>query len=349
MKIAIVYTKNPLATMTAMDIIRWVSLSTALARLGIEIDMVTVQNVTSLVIAKGVRVIPVNNATWSEYAIVKACYQRTINHIPDHPRIIVRLARVVGVNDSFRDYAHKDELLECQSRISAKARAIIVNDVLNKKRWIQRYGTRQKVFTVPNACPAVIPTARLDNKNKKHPVALFTGSLSSVKMVEMLNNTGNLLRQKGWELVVAGANKTMFYCSNTHELDRNACTYLGPVSYEDSLRLMLDADVGLALAPSPHLHENETSKIYTYLRCGLPVVYEEKIPNANLVSHLQWGVIFKYDNSVAAAKATEVASELSRNVLNKNAVIRHMQNNETWDNRALLLKEIFNEVYSDET
>jgi len=54
---------------------------------------------------------------------------------------------------------------------------------------------------------------------------------------------------------------------------------MGAVSYERSWDYLHHADVGVLVAAGPFMHNNESTKIYHYLRVGLPVVSEAGFPN----------------------------------------------------------------------
>src|SRR5690606_26688335 len=90
------------------------------------------------------------------------------------------------------------------------------------------------------------------------------------------------------------------------------------------------ADVGVVLAQGPVQH-NESSKIYYYLRTGLPVVSENPVPNNHLIEQTGLGYVcdFKDTGMFADLVAEAVAARWA-----KPGAIDHMVANHTWDLRV---------------
>jgi hypothetical protein len=56
------------------------------------------------------------------------------------------------------------------------------------------------------------------------------------------------------------------------------------------------ARIGLAIATGPYPFDNDMSKIFSYLRGGLPVLSEEPIVNNMFIRETGFGLTFQYDN-----------------------------------------------------
>ena len=124
------------------------------------------------------------------------------------------------------------------------------------------------------------------------------------------------------------------------KLDHNVVTCLGAVENSRIWDYQYFADVGIALGQGKVQH-NESSKIYYYLRTGLPVVSEEPIPNNHLIKESGLGFIADYsDNQMMA----EMIQSAIYQKWQKEEAIQYILNNHTWDKRvqvydALIRKE----------
>lgn len=342
LKICTVYTKDPLQQQTGMDTIRWFSLSKCLSKLNCNVDMVSATCPKKYEFSSTLRVIPIKRVKWEKYDAIKTLYQSTINLVPPHPLIISRLARVVG-KTSYRDKNSFREHMANQYKISKLAKIILVNDLWNLKRWINFYGKDQRVYPFPTGCPTHIPKLTISPYPDGRPVAIFLGTVSYKRVIIMLNKIGRRLRDAGWNLVVLGSNKTKFYCSKLYQLDPQVCQILESVPEESTWNYLFHAKVGLALAPGPLLFENESSKLYYYLRAALPVACEERISNSHLITNTGWGSLFAYGEDYEAFR---IILNLGSNSSFKNRkpyMIETLLKEHSWDTRAITLKKIIEE------
>ena len=62
------------------------------------------------------------------------------------------------------------------------------------------------------------------------------------------------------------------------KLERDAVTHVGVVDVTEYWNWQHHAQVGIVLAQGP-VQDNESSKIYYYLRTGMPVICEDSVPN----------------------------------------------------------------------
>lgn len=345
--VGIVYAKDPFRARVGMDIIRWTSLSKALSDTGCMVDMITALGQDTWQLSPRLRVIPIRKARWERYDCIKSCYQQTIQYIPPHKCIIARLARVIGPDACSRDNRHLDELLCGQEEIGRRARIVLVNDELNRQRWIRFYGTSQSVDLLPTGCPDVVPRMPASPFVENRQIAIFMGTISNRRIVVMLNNIGRLLKKRGWQLVVVGTNKTAYYCSRHYDIDNNACVVIPSVPLDLSWQYLKHANVGLAIAPGPLAFENETSKLYYYLRVGLPVACEERISNADLVTDVKWGSVFSYGDAQSAADVILSLGRRRFSQQSRNAMIRRLICNHSWSARARTLKTIIDTVLTN--
>jgi glycosyltransferase involved in cell wall biosynthesis len=92
-------------------------------------------------------------------------------------------------------------------------------------------------------------------------------------------------------------------------LDPRWVTNLGSVSYEESWDYLRFASVGIVVSAGSFMHNNESSKIYHYLRAGLPVVSEEGFPNDHVVRDSGRGfVVPSGDMEAMAARICQAAA-----------------------------------------
>ena len=79
-------------------------------------------------------------------------------------------------------------------------------------------------------------------------------------------------------------------------LDARFVTNLGSCLYEESWNYLQHAAVGVVVSAGPFMHNNESTKIYHYLRVGLPVVSEEGFPNDYVVRESGLGSVVPSDD-----------------------------------------------------
>jgi hypothetical protein len=124
------------------------------------------------------------------------------------------------------------------------------------------------------------------------------------------------------------------------KLDHNVVTCLGAIENNRMWDYQYFADVGLALGQGKVQH-NESSKIYYYLRTGLPVVSESSIPNNHLIEEANLGLIADYADNQMMADMIEAAVNKK---WQREEAIQYVLDNHTWDRRvetydALIRKE----------
>ena len=102
------------------------------------------------------------------------------------------------------------------------------------------------------------------------------------------------------------------------------------------------ADVGIVLAQGGIQH-NESSKIYYYLRTGLPVVCEESVPNNNIILEANLGFITKYGDYKQIVDKIE---EAIHKEWDKRAAIDYILKNHTWDIRVQKYSQIIRDELS---
>jgi hypothetical protein len=198
------------------------------------------------------------------------------------------------------------------------------------------------VIHVPGGVDAEIPPAGrnpYDALGISGPVALYAGNIySSISQPEVnafwqerLNRLGRALTRRGVQLVAMGVGAT-------DRLDPSAVRHVGTVDFRDYWNWQWHASVGIVLALGP-VQDNESTKIYYYLRTGLPVVCEAPVPNAWLVSHTGHGTVVDFDGEDVTALAEAAALHPGRRQ-DGHSVIPYMIDEHSWDARAALYAPI---------
>ncbi len=119
-------------------------------------------------------------------------------------------------------------------------------------------------------------------------------------------------------------------------LDPAAVTHVGRIAANDYWDWQYHAQVGIVLAQGP-VQDNESSKIYYYLRTGLPTVCEESIPNKSLIEETGCGAIVPYGDIEAMAEAAAQVVAIPRS---QNEVAEYMVREHSWDARAALYDQV---------
>jgi hypothetical protein len=114
-------------------------------------------------------------------------------------------------------------------------------------------------------------------------------------------------------------------------LDPRVVSAHGPVPYERSWDYLRFAGVGVVLAFGPHTNHNESTKIYHYLRVGVPTVCEGGFPNQGLVEDACLGVVTQNGDMAAMAEAVAHCIDAT---WDREAAVRFVLEHHTWDARA---------------
>jgi hypothetical protein len=284
---------------------------------------------------------------WRRYDIIKTLFHRGFQTLAQfggdaHPFIVSKLGSVVGSDDGVEGvHFVGDErrgLYEVQQRIAAASRYVTVLTEQSRQLWEQDTGRRDNVLLVPTGVdrrlppPRANPYAGFEERIAVYIGNLYDGSQRHVNRVwqQKLNDVGRILRKKKVRLCLVGPGAV-------DELDPDAVTNLGKVPNERIWDYHYFADVGLALAQGPVQH-NESSKIYYYLRAGLPVVSESPIPNNHLIHETGLGLVAPFGDTGQMADMLAAAATAR---WPRRRASRHMINRHTWDHRARLYEAVF--------
>jgi len=337
-----------------MSILRWLRMSESLARAGHQVDMIinTPQGVVQR--RDRLRFVPTSEVCWEDYDVLKLSCQRGFDTVrsqgaADHPCLVSRLANVVGDGDHTRGVHYtgveRAILWELQEQIRAKARLVVVGTEDEKKLWHDHFGPDPEVVVIPTGVDRTIPRPR-ENPYAECPekIAVYVGNLRARRgeyrvgrkrvsllgeqatndlLQDRLNRLGRLLKEKNIRLCAVGPGRA------TH-LDPTAVTYLGFVDCESIWDYQYFADVGIALAFGPD-QLYESSKIYYYLRGGLPVVSEASIANNFLIRETGMGLVSDFGDDRMMSEMIEAAVHRSWNT---EATVRYLLRAHTWDHRA---------------
>jgi glycosyltransferase involved in cell wall biosynthesis len=324
--------------------IRFVRMAEALARRGHDVDLVTNRLPEARVIAPHLREIPFKFARWENYHAVKTFFHRGFETLVeagggDHPFIISKLGSVVGREQTPGVHfygAVREKLYATQLEIAKRSKVVTVLTNRSAALWWNEHGTDGALFQVPTGVDAEIPGPEANPYRRlgiDGPVALFAGNIySRAQQAEVnelwqdrLNQLGRALKRRGVSLVAMGSGVI-------DKLDPAAVLHVGEIDADEYWNWQHYAQVGIVLAQGP-VQDNESSKIYYYLRTGLPVICEESVPNIAIVEETGCGAIVPYGDLEAMAEAA-VAQLSARH--DAAAVAQYMIENHSWDARAAL-------------
>jgi len=342
-----------------MSYIRWYKISEALARLGHRVDMAIpdpfgewIKNSRSSN-GNNVRKIPLSNIKWKDYDVVKTLFDLGIETLEsyggiNHPFIISKLGSVVGSEDMEGVYFYGDirkKLYQTQEKINKYSKFVTVLTKPAKELWIKCFGEKDKVLLVPGGVEGVIPRPNKNpykTKNKKK--CLFAGNVYTKSsqpeanrvLIEKLNTLGRLLKQEDIKLYLLGP-------GDVSQLDKRYVGYLGFKSYEKTWDYLYFADVGIVVSAGKFMHNNESTKIYHYLRIGLPIVSERGFPNDYVITESKLGYIVENGNLEKMAQKIEEAAH--RKDWDREYAINYILINHTWDKRVDIYDKIMKEYF----
>ena len=348
LRIAVVYPRGPVShsTIHAMDTLRWLRMAEGLADRGFHVDLI-VDGPGDLAGSRPtLGVVPWANVEWSRYDVVKTLFHEGFRRFMEaggagHPFVISKLGSVVGPADDVAGVhfsgEERRELWEIQRAIHRHARYVTVLTDASRALWESTLGRDVPVLLVPTGVDRHIPAPRAN----PYPaggerIVVYVGTLyqrqqSSINLLWQgrLNALGRRLRARGLRLYAVGPGRA-------DRIDREAVTVVGPVGHDAVWDYQHFADVGVALAQGPVQH-NESSKLYYYLRTGLPVVSEAPIPNNRLLEESRGGLIAPYGDDDALAEMVEAAAHRS---WDRARAIRYVLASHTWDSRVRIYQDL---------
>jgi hypothetical protein len=333
-----------------MSYIRWLKISQALAERGHQVDIATNEKAysplwrpkrSSIPMRENLRRVPLGGLRWSNYDVVKTLFDWGFETLEEyggtnHSFIISKLGSVVGPTDMEGIYFYgevRKQLYSTQERINRTSKYITVLSQPAKELWESCFGPKQNILLVPGAVDRIIPEPSKDPYSRDgRPRCIFAGHLyvpqvqgeANTVIVAKLNRLGELLAGRGIRLYVIGSGRVS-------KLDRRWVTYLGVIPYSDTWNYFYFANVGLVVSAGPQMHNNESSKIYHYLRAGLPVVSEQGFPNDYLIQESRLGFNCKSgDMELLAEKIDEAINRK----WDRDFAIQYILKHHTWDARV---------------
>lgn len=324
---------------TSMDTIRWLRISEGLASLGYRVDMITNESDQKIIkMNDNLRRVPYKKFRWHNYDVIKTLFQSGFESLEkykgiDHPFIISKTT-VVGrkTEPGILFYgSYRDRLFRIQEKINKKARFVTVLNEPSKKLWKKEFGDKGNILLIPTGVDKKIPPPAFNPyRNYSEKIVFFAGYISdktqkklNVSLQNRLNRLGKILIKRNIRLCFVGD-------GDRHLINPNYVTYLGCVENQKIWDFQHFAGCGIILADNEQ-GNFEASKIYYYLRSGLPVVSESPIPNNYLINEANLGYIAPYNQPVEMAKLIEKA--LSKKWDKENA-IKYMIENHTWEKRV---------------
>jgi hypothetical protein len=337
-----------------MSYIRWVKISEALARRGHEVHFATnaiewwpFGRRERVALRDGVRRVPLDRIRWADYDVVKTLFHDGFTTIAnrggaDHSFIIAKLGSVVGPHDMPGIYFHgrmRERLYAAQRAIAASARYVTVLSRQAGELWTACHGRSGDLLLVPGAVDAEIAAAGADPYPADgRPRVLFAGNIYRLQDQPEANRVLSAkLNALGTHLAKRGARLYFLGTGNTSALDRTVVTHLGHASYDASWDFMRFAAVGVVVAAGPFMHNNESTKIYHYLRAGLPVVSEAGFPNDHVVTESGLGDVVPNGDMVLMAERVDAAIQRD---WDRHAGVAYVLANHTWDCRAAVYDRV---------
>jgi len=296
---------------------------------------------------ENLRRVRVCDVRWSDYEAVKTLFHLGFQTLEtyggtSHPFIISKLGSVVAREDRDGIYFYgpnRENLYAIQERINRTSTYVTVLSEPAKELWQACFGPRANLLLVPGAAEKVVPPPRRDPFPRDDRIrCIFAGNIYTEQsqpeanrvLVDKLNRLGRLLSAAGVRLYLLGP-------GDVSRLDGRHVTYLGMIPYELSWDYLHFAHVGIVVAAGPAMHNNESTKIYHYLRVGLPVVSETGFPNDDVVRQSRLGFVVENGNLELMAQRIE---ETAHTDWDRESAIRYILANHTWDGRVEVYDQI---------
>lgn len=335
-----------------MGNIRWFKMSQALAQLGHQVDIATNEPMwlfrsAPFTMAPNLRRVPLMRVYWEDYDVVKSLFHKgfeTLEHYGGqrHPFVISKLGSVVGPREMPGIYfygEHRRQLFATQERIHRASRFVTVLSDPARQLWADCFGSDDRVLLVPGAVDHEIPPPGPDPYGHKDELrCVFAGYIYNSESQPKVNRTlVEKLNLLGMQLAARGARLYMLGLGDASRLDRQCVTYLGWVPYHQTWDYLYHADVGVVVSAGKSMHNNESSKIYHYLRAGLPVVSESGFPNDHVVRESRCGIVVESGDMSALAEAILMSA---RAKWDREDAIRYILQKHTWAHRAAFYDQL---------
>ncbi len=336
----------------AMDTVRWVRISESLADLGFKVDMVINGRGALRPQSSNLRYVSFSEVKWAEYDIIKTLYHRghqtiTEEGVTNHPFIISRIASVVGSSDDTEGvHFYKDErkrLYELQMKVHQQSRYVSLTTEPSKDLWEHEFGHQTNLVMVPTGVDRIIPGSG-QNPYKEFPerIVVYIGNIRAtgrqkelnLLWQERLNSIGRQLKKKRIRLCFVGVGEI-------DRIDNMVVTCLGPVRNNRIWDYQYFADAGITMAQGK-VQNHDSSKIYYYLRAGLPVVSEDPIPNNHVIREANLGLIADYGDDQMMADMIEAVIFTKWDA---EEAIRYMIMNHTWDKRVEVYERVIRRAF----
>ena len=326
-----------------MAYIRWFRMAGELAAFGHSVTMALPDGVPLRApagVSSRLKYVSLSAARWDEYDVVKTYMHRGFDTLSryggaGHPFLISKLGSVVAEQDREGIYFYGDvrkRLYETQARIAAVSQFVTVLNEQGRQLFAESHGRATNILCIPGAVDSTLPSVGPDPYPESGGVArvLFAGTVYSDAqqpeanrtLVRKLNALGQMIGSRGCRLFLMGD-------GDISALDGRHVTWLGAVPCHRSWDYLRHADVGIVVAAGRVHHNNESTKIYRYLRVGLPVVTESGFPNESLVSKTGHGFVVAADdldemaNRIVTASTMQWDGQRARNYILRNHTWRH--------------------------
>jgi len=342
---------------------RWIKMSEALSKRGYQVDIAVPDSIVSENLNGNghLRMIPLSEVNWNEYDVVKTEFHGGFDTLEkyggtSHPFIISKLGSVVAQNEMkgiyFYGEIHK-KLFATQEKINKTSKYITVLTKSAKKLWKDVHGSENNLLLVPGGVDVDVPTpSNNPYPSNKKIKCIFAGNIynkgsqpeANEVIVNKLNKLGKLLADLKVKLYMIGS-------GDISKLDQRYVKYLGVVPFNKCWDYFYFANVGIVVSAGKFMHNNESTKIYHYLRAGLPVVSESGFPNDNVVKKAKLGFVTENGN----------IELMSQNILraakqewDKNHSVNYILRNHTWDKRVkaydkILREHFYNSILSQQS
>ena len=346
------------ARLVEMGYIRWYRMSAALAALGHSVDIASAELSRRLrgkaeSLGPNLRMVPISRVQWREYDVVKTLFHSGFETLEryggaDHPFVIAKLGSVVGATDMDGVFFYGEQrqaMYRVQERINRASRYVTVLSEPAVRLWRSCFGAAENVLLVSGAASAEIPAPRRSPyPNDGRAPCVFSGNFYSrhrssqpeahAALADKLNRLGALLHQGGARLYVVGP-------GDHRRLDPRWVTYCGAVEHDDSWDYLHFAAVGIVVTAGGPMHNNESTKIYHYLRAGLPVVSEAGFPNDDVVTESGIGQVVENGALERMAERILDATHMS---WDRESAVRYILDHHTWEKRAEVYDRILRGV-----
>ena len=289
--IGIFYSQDPNFMATA-DVIRLVEIAVHLRRSGFNVTILGPRDfgISNPYIANNDVKVQSISSDLGSFDLIVGFLQESTHYLPKTLKVPIIFDFHQVITEESALFAKKEDLLrwrQWQDDAISRASAISTTGPDHPAVLAGMYpDLPDTVQVIPCGAPEHEPSGAHSNHVRSDFPVIFAGSFHQPQYAEFLNRLGELLINDGSLLYAIGAGST------GRLLDDRYVAYMGAADHHACHDFMAHMKAGIAIPHMGHMpYRVESTKIWAYLRYGVPTVGHEAFWNTDIIEKLSFGQV----------------------------------------------------------